>query len=202
MNRRRIKLQRRIGPPHEVCCVKRLRREPSTARSVKVRHQRTLTMAFPFDLQNMDLEKQVRMLRGELASLQELAARRGKDVYGGASGAISGYYDDLSRVATSLLPGLGRRGKMVDAAAFNHPAAVAAVGLLVVGLVASLFVTQRLASEPSKTEPSIPKRTRSRTQAAASKKTANARNASSRGTKRSNGPTRDTEPKADQPPDL
>jgi hypothetical protein len=95
-------------------------------------------MAYPFDLQNMDLEKQVRMLRDELASLKRLATRRGKDVYGDASDAVSGYYNELARVATSVLPSLGKRGRMVGAAAFNHPAAVAAVGLLVVGLVASL----------------------------------------------------------------
>ena len=161
-------------------------------------------MAYPFDLPNMDLDKQVRMLRGELASLQELAAERGKNVYDGTSDAVSGYYNDLARVATSLLPGLGKRGRMVGAAAFNHPAAVAAVGLLVVGLVASLFLTQRLSNEPGKTEPGVRKRTRSRTasQGAASKRTANARNASARGTKRSNGPTRDAaESKADQSPD-
>ena len=149
----------------------------------------------------MDLDKQVRMLRGELASLQELAAGRGKNVYDAASDAVSGYYNDLARGATSLLPGLGKRGRMVGAAAFNHPAAVAAVGLLVVGLVASLFLTQRLSNEPGKTEPGVRKRTRSRTasQGAASKRTANARNASARGTKRSNGPTKD-EPKTEQPP--
>ena len=158
-------------------------------------------MAYPFDLQNMDIEKQVRMLRGELASLQELAAGRGKNVYDAASDAVSGYYDNLARGATSLLPGLGKRGRMVGAAAFNHPAAVAAVGLLVVGLVVSLFLTQRLSNEPGKTEPGVRKRTRSRTasQGAASKRTANARNASA--TKRSNGPTRDNEAKAEQPPD-
>ena len=107
-------------------------------------------MAHPFDLRNMDLEKQIRMLRGELASLQELAAERGKNVYDGTSDAVSGYYNDLARVATSLLPGLGKRGRMVGAAAFNHPAAVAAVGLLVVGLVASLFLTQDSLTNPAR----------------------------------------------------
>ena len=68
-------------------------------------------MAYPFDPRNMDLEKQVRMLRGELASLKELATRRGKGVYGDASGAVSGYYDDLSRVATSLLPAWASEAK-------------------------------------------------------------------------------------------
>jgi hypothetical protein len=147
-------------------------------------------MVYPFDLRNMDLEKQVTMLTGELASLKELAARRGKNVYDDASDAASGYYGDLSRVATSVLPILGKRGRVVGAAAFNHPAAIAAVGLLVVGLVASLFLKRRPFTASGKTEPGIRKRTRSRaaSQGAASKKTAKARNASDRGATRSNGP--------------
>ena len=42
---------------------------------------------------------------------------------------------------------------MVGAATSSHPAAVAAVGLLVVGLVASLFLKPSSSREPSETEP-------------------------------------------------
>src|SRR5262245_24696622 len=92
----------------EVCCVKLFEGNRRRHATFKVGHQRKLTMAYPFDLQNLDVEKQVRMLRGELAALQELAARRGKTVYDGASGAVSDHYDDVARAATSLLPGLGK----------------------------------------------------------------------------------------------
>ena len=161
-------------------------------------------MAFLSDLKDIDLEKQVRMLGNQIASLKELAARRGKDVYGDASGSVSGYYDDLSNVVTSVLLSLGKRSRMAGATASNHPAAVAAVGLLVIGLVASLFLTHRPPREPNKTEPGIPKRTRSRaaSSGAASKRTAKARKAPTGGRKRVDGPTTEAaEPNADQPPD-
>ena len=99
---------------------------------------------YPFDLPNMDLDKQVRMLRGELASLQELAAGRGKNVYDAEAMPFLAITTIWPGLRHRSCRGLGKRGRMVGAAAFNHPAAVAAVGLLVVGLVVSLFLTQRL----------------------------------------------------------
>jgi hypothetical protein len=166
-----------------------------TARRVEIRHSKgRAPVAFPSDLRNIDLEKQVRMLSDEIASLKELAARRGKDVYGGVGNAVSGYYDDLSNAVTSILPSLGKRSRIVDATTSNHPAAVAAVGLLVIGLVASLFLSRRFSGEPDKTEPVVRKRTRSRaaSQGAASKRTAKARNAPT-------GGRAVVQPKADQP---
>ena len=100
-------------------------------------------MAFLSHLRDIDLEKQLRMLSNEIASLKELAARRGNNRYGDASDAFSGYYADLTNAITSVLPSLRKRSSMVGAATFNRPAAVAAVGLLVVGLVASVFLTRR-----------------------------------------------------------
>jgi hypothetical protein len=174
-----------------------------TARRVEVRHSKgRAPVTFPSDLRNIDLEKQVTMLSNEIASLKELAARRGKDVYGEVGDTVSGYYGDLSNAVISILPSLGKRSRMVGATTSSHPAAVAAVGLLVIGLVASLFLTHRLSREPNKTEPVVRKRTRSRaaSQGAASKRTAKAGNAPTGGKKRVDGPMKDVaEPKADQP---
>ena len=154
-------------------------------------------MASLSDLRNIDLEKQLRTLGTEIASLKELAARRGNS-YREASDAMSGYYADLADAVSSVLPSLRKQGRMVGSATSNHPAAVAAVGLLVVGLVASLFLSRSFWREPSKIESGVRKRTPSR---AASSGAANARVAPNRRRKRVSGPTKDaTEPKADQRP--
>lgn len=175
-------------------------RELLTARPVKVVKKGHAPMAFPSDLRNIDLEKQLRMLGTEIASLKEFVARRGSNRYGDASEAVSGYYADLTNAVSSVLPSLRKQGRMVGSATSNHPAAVAAVGLLVVGLVASLFLKRSSWREPSKIEPSVRKRTASKAAssgAASKKRTASARNAPSEGRKRVDGPMKDaTEPKA------
>jgi hypothetical protein len=66
-------------------------------------------MASLSDLRNIDLEKQLRMLGTEIASLKELATRRGNNRYGDASDAMSGYYADLTNAVTSVLPSLRPR---------------------------------------------------------------------------------------------
>ena len=104
-------------------------------------------MAF---LKDIDLETQVRMLSDQISSLKELAARRGNKGYDDASDAVSGYFADLSNAVTSVLPVLAKRGRLAGAAASNHPAAVAAIGLLVVGLVASLFLSAHLPEDPAR----------------------------------------------------
>jgi hypothetical protein len=126
-------------------------------------------MASLSDLRNIDLEKQLRMLGTEIASLKELATRRGNNRYGDASDAMSGYYADLTNAVTSVLPSLRKQARMVGSATSNYPAAVAAVGLLVIGLVASLFLT-RGSKEPSKIEPGPRKRTPSRAASSGPKK--------------------------------
>jgi hypothetical protein len=102
-------------------------------------------------------------------ALKELTARRGNNRYGDASDAMSVYYADLTNAVTSVLPSLRKQGRIVGSATSNHPAAVAAVGLLVIDLVASLFLT-RGSKEPSKIEPGPRKRTPSRAASSGPKK--------------------------------
>ncbi len=157
-------------------------------------------MAFLSHLRDINLEKQLTMLSNEIASLKELAARRGNNRYGDAG---DGYYADLTNAITSVLPSLRKRSSMVGAATFNRPAAVAVVGLLVVGLVASVFLTRRPPKEPNKIEPGR-KRTPSRaaSSGASKKRTANTRTAPAGGRKRLDGPIKYApEPKAGHSPD-
>ena len=158
-------------------------------------------MAFLSDLKDADLETQVRMLRDEITSLKGLATSRGKKGYGDVSDALAGYYSDLSNTVTSVLPRLGKRGRQVGAAASNHPAAVAAVGLLVVGLVARLLLTRGPSGEPGKKESNIRNRAPSKAASTSggSKRATNPRNARAGGRKPADGPMKDAaEPVADQ----
>ena len=97
---------------------------------------------------DVDLEQQVADLRKEMSALQRVVARRGADFYEDAEDTVSKYLSDLaSRVGPSLW-GLRRQARSVERAAYDHPAVVATVGLVMVGLVASLLLRPRLVSEP------------------------------------------------------
>lgn len=122
------------------------------------------------DLPDIDLEKQLNALAKEVGRLKRTAASRGSALYDTASTRGSALYDDagdtlsdvyagLSDFVAANLPRLRKRARAFEATASNHPAVVAAVGLVVVGLVASLFLRGRSADE----EPAPrPRRKRSR----------------------------------------
>jgi len=99
---------------------------------------------------DVDLEQQVADLRKEMGALKRVVARRGADFYEDAEDTVSSYLADLAgRVGPSLI-GLRRQAKSVERVAYDHPAMVATVGLVVVGLVASLFLRPRFSSEPAR----------------------------------------------------
>jgi hypothetical protein len=99
---------------------------------------------------DVDLEQQVADLRKEMSALKRVAARRGADFYEDAEDTVSTYLSDLAgRVRPSLL-GLRRQARSVERAAYDHPAIVATVGLVLVGLVASLFLFPRTTSRPAR----------------------------------------------------
>ena len=98
------------------------------------------------DLLDIDLEKQLHALAKEVGRLKKTAATRGSalydrgsTLYDDAGDTLSDYYGGLSDFVASNLPGLRRRARAFETTATNHPAVAAAVGLVVVGLVASLF---------------------------------------------------------------
>jgi len=107
------------------------------------------------DLLDIDLEKQLHALAKEVGRLKKTAATRGSalydrgsTLYDDAGDTLSDYYGGLSDFVVSNLPKLRRRARAFEATATNHPAVAAAVGLVVVGLVASLFWRGRSEPEP------------------------------------------------------
>jgi hypothetical protein len=78
-----------------------------------------------------------------MSALSRMVARRGGDFYDDASDGVSNMLSQLaSRVGPSL-GGLRRQARTVERAAFDHPAVVATVGLVMIGLVASLVLRSR-----------------------------------------------------------
>ena len=102
------------------------------------------------DLRDLDLEKQLKLLGNEIASLKSLAASRSNAFYRAGSDSAPDNYADLARAISSVLPSLfGRRTRRGVIA--NHPAGIAMVGLLVVGFAAN-FLFKRWPAEPSERE--------------------------------------------------
>lgn len=95
------------------------------------------------DLTDLDLEQQVAALSKELATLKRSAAKRGSSyLEDGRDMAFDAYSDIAGRISHSL-PHLRKRARMVETTARDHPAAAAAVGLVVLGLIATLVFRRR-----------------------------------------------------------
>lgn len=99
-------------------------------------------MAFR-DLTDMDLEQQAAALSKELAALKKAVARRGSGYYEDGRDMAMDTYSDIAERVSHSLPHLRKRARMVEATARDHPAATAAVGLLVLGLIATLAFSRR-----------------------------------------------------------
>jgi ElaB/YqjD/DUF883 family membrane-anchored ribosome-binding protein len=91
-------------------------------------------------LSDLDLEKQVATLSKELAALRKVVAKRGGAYYEDGRDAASDYYGQLADRISDALPAIRKQGRAI---ARDHPATAAAVGLVVVGLVASLLLSRR-----------------------------------------------------------
>jgi hypothetical protein len=112
-----------------------------------------------FDPREIDLQEQVRMLGKEVASLRKAAAKRSNnfyeqanELYGQASGTASEYYADIIDAIRAAMPGIRRRARAAETTALQNPAIVAAVGLVVLGLAASLLFRRRSEVVPSRAQ--------------------------------------------------
>lgn len=112
------------------------------------------------DPREIDLQEQVRMLGNEVALLRKAAAKRGSNLYGQAnelyehaSGTASDYYADIADAIRAALPGFRKRARAAETAALQNPAIVAAVGLVVLGLAASLLFGRRSSVAPARAQP-------------------------------------------------
>ena len=94
-------------------------------------------------LSDLDLEKQVAALSKELAALRKVVAKRGGAYYEDGRDAASDYYGQLADRISDALPAIRKQGRVIEKKARDHPATAAAVGLVVVGLVASLLLSRR-----------------------------------------------------------
>ena len=94
-------------------------------------------------LSDVDLEKQVATLSKELAALRKVVAKRGGAYYEDGRDAASDYYGQLADRVSDALPAIRKQGRAIEKTARDHPATAAAVGLVVVGLVASLLLSRR-----------------------------------------------------------
>lgn len=103
------------------------------------------------DLTDIDLQEQIATLRKELGGLKKVVARRGVEFYGDAGDTISDYASELADRINPYLPAIRRQARNVQKAAYDNPALVAAVGIIVLGLVASFAFGGR--SRPAKAEP-------------------------------------------------
>lgn len=107
-------------------------------------------MALFSTLSDIDLEKQVAALSRELAALRKAVSRRGGSYYEDGREAASDYYSDIAERFSNALPAIRRQGRAVEKTARDHPATAAAVGLVVVGLIASLLLSrQQKTSRPT-----------------------------------------------------
>ncbi|MFD2058899.1 hypothetical protein ACFSQT_39235 [Mesorhizobium calcicola] len=92
---------------------------------------------------DIDLDKQVAALTRDLASLKKAVSRRGGAYYEDGRDAALDTYSDLAGRLRDAMPAIRKQGRVIEKSARDHPAAAAAVGLVVVGLVASLLFSRR-----------------------------------------------------------
>ena len=100
-------------------------------------------MASLSTITDIDLDKQVAVLSKELAALRKVMAKRGGAYYEDGRDAASDYYAQLADRISDALPAIRKQGRAIERTARDHPATAAAVGLVVVGLVASLLFSRR-----------------------------------------------------------
>ncbi|MBX3598775.1 MAG: hypothetical protein KF874_14495 [Rhizobiaceae bacterium] len=87
-----------------------------------------------------NLEDQLAALRKEMKSLRKVAAKRGSAAFEDASEGFANIYDDISHRVLEAVPPLRRSARRVEKHARDNPAAAAAVGLVVLGLLAALMM--------------------------------------------------------------
>ena len=95
-----------------------------------------------------DLDKQFATLSRQLDDLRKALAKRGDAYYEDGREAASDYYSQLADRLHEALPairhrGRAHRGRALERTARDHPATAAALGLVVVGLLAGLLISRR-----------------------------------------------------------
>ena len=94
-------------------------------------------------LSDIDLDKQVATLTRELAGLKKALAKRGGAYYQEGRDVTLDTYSDIAERLRDAMPAIRKQGRVIEKSARDHPAAAAAVGLVVLGLAASLLFSRR-----------------------------------------------------------
>jgi ElaB/YqjD/DUF883 family membrane-anchored ribosome-binding protein len=102
-----------------------------------------MLMASLSNLTDLDLERQVAALSRELSALKRDVAKRGGAYYDDGRDAAMDYLSDFKDMIGDRLPGLRRRAHALESTARDHPATAAAVGLVVLGLLATVVLSRR-----------------------------------------------------------
>lgn len=87
-----------------------------------------------------NLEEQLASLRKEVKSLRKMAAKRGAAAYDDASEGAAHLYDEIAHRVLEAVPPLRKSARRVEQQARDNPAAAAAVGLVVLGLLAAVLM--------------------------------------------------------------
>ncbi len=88
------------------------------------------------------LSAQIEALQGELRSLRRVASKRGAESYSDARDSAADLVDEIRDSLASTGAQLSRQARHASQTVKSNPAAAAAVGLVVLGLVASLFASR------------------------------------------------------------
>lgn len=94
-------------------------------------------------LSDIDLDKQIATLTRELAGLKKALAKRGGAYYQDGRDATLDTYSEIAEQVRDAMPAIRKQGRVIEKSARDHPAAAAAVGLVVLGLAASLLFSRR-----------------------------------------------------------
>lgn len=90
------------------------------------------------------LSRQIEDLRDELAELAESVSDRGSAAFKQTRRGANDLYGDLADSISHAMPVLRRQGRMVGREVRKHPApAAAAVGLVLIGIVAAAYLGRR-----------------------------------------------------------
>ncbi|MCO5063411.1 MAG: hypothetical protein M9924_03245 [Rhizobiaceae bacterium] len=87
-----------------------------------------------------NLEAQLASLRKEVKGLRKIAAKRGAAAYEDASDGVAHIYEEIADRVVDALPTVRKSARTVERHARENPAAAAAVGLVVLGLLAAMMM--------------------------------------------------------------
>jgi ElaB/YqjD/DUF883 family membrane-anchored ribosome-binding protein len=87
-----------------------------------------------------DLEAQVARLSKEVAGLKKAMSERGPDAYDDARDAAADFYEGFRDRLADALPTVKRRVSGAGQIAHDNPTTAALVGLIVVGLLATMLL--------------------------------------------------------------